>query len=64
MENIIDTFNKSNKTCLKHRRSHSIGFADDVDKVFWDQVRSIIKTENIITTTIKKMYVKYNKTLF
>lgn len=54
MENIyLDTRNNSNKTCLKHRRSHSIGFPVHVDRVFWNQVRTNIKMEYFITTTDK-----------
>lgn len=49
MENTLNINCNSTKTCLKYRRSHSIGFPVSVDRMFWNHVRSNIKTENILT---------------
>lgn len=51
MKNILDVVNhnSSSKTCLKYRRSHSVGFPISVDRVFWNHVRANIETENIMT---------------
>jgi len=54
MENKLDINYNSTKKCLKHRRSHSVGFPVSVDHVFWNRVRSNIKTENITTAVESK----------
>lgn len=54
MENILDAYKKSNKTSLKHRRSHSVGFPVKVDPVFWNQVRANIKIEHILRNEVKR----------
>lgn len=53
MENILDMYNNSNKTSLKHRRSHSVGFPVNVDQVFWNQVRVNTNIENIFKSDVE-----------